>query len=88
MDDAPKAGRHVSINSSTLISFSLAITIGSGMFFAGSFWEKVNRLDGINIERRLGKIELMMGLMARRLGIPPDVLAGISREAAAEDTRE
>lgn len=84
MDDPAKSPRHVSINHSTLISFSLAIAIGGGMFFAGSFYEKVNRLDGINIEKRLAKIEVTVGLVAKRLGVPPDVLADINGEVSAD----
>ena len=87
MNDPDKSSRHFPINQNTLISFSVAIALSSAAFFAGSFWEKVNRLDGIGIEKRLAKIEITVSLVAKRLGVPPEVLARINEEAAADTSR-
>lgn len=73
----PSKMRTFSINKDTLISFSVAIAIGTGMFIAGGYAEKLQRLDGVGVERRLAKIEVVTGLIAKRLGIPPEILATI-----------
>lgn len=69
--------RSFSLNKDTLISFSLAIAIGGTMFIAGSIYEKISRLDGLGLERRVSRMEIILGLVAKNVGVPADLLADI-----------
>lgn len=80
MNEPPKLPKPFEITKDSLISFGVAIFIGGGCFTAGTLWEKINRLDGIGIERRLVRMEAKLELVAKRLGIAPEVLATTKAE--------
>lgn len=79
---AEPQSRTFPITKESMISFGVALAIGSGCYIAGGYAEKLSRLDSIGIERRLVRMEAKLELVAKRLGIPPDVLATVKGEAA------
>lgn len=83
----PPKPPHHSISKETWISLGLALAIGGLCFTAGTLYEKVQKLDGLGVDRRLVRIEATLTLVATRLGIPRDVLVGLTDEAKATSSR-
>lgn len=83
MAEPDKANRFP-INKETMISFGVALAIGSGCYIAGGYAEKVQRFDRLDAGERLVRIEAKVSLIAQRLGIPADLKVDIRGVSATK----
>ena len=70
MNGPDKSSRPFHIDHKTLISFGTALAFGGLIFGSGVLWEKVQKFDSIGAGERLARIEIVIKLIAKQVGVP------------------